>query len=159
MLFGIGYDIHKLMEERRLIIGGVDIPFEKGLIGHSDADVLIHAIIDAMLGATANGDIGQLFPDDDPRFKGADSLHLLSIVGKLLREDGYIPKNIDSIIIAESPAMAPHILAMRGNIADAIGIDMTTISVKAKTNEGIDAIGRGEAIAAWAIAAVEKETA
>ena len=155
MRFGIGYDIHGLVPGRRLVLGGVEIPYDKGLAGHSDADVLIHAIIDAVLGATVKGDIGQLFPDTDTKFKDISSMRLLTAVVLLLNEDGYKVANTDSVIIAQSPKMAPFIKQMRWNIANALQIEVDKVSVKAKTNEGFDAVGRGEAIAAYAIVAVE----
>ena len=122
--FGMGYDVHQLVENRKLIIGGVDIPYEKGLLGHSDADVLLHAISDALLGAAALGDIGKHFPDTDPRYKGADSLKLLEEVGNLLAEKGYVVGNVDATILAERPKMAPHIIQMRTNIAHVLHCDI-----------------------------------
>jgi 2-C-methyl-D-erythritol 2,4-cyclodiphosphate synthase len=151
MRIGEGFDVHALVEGRRLIIGGVTIPFEKGLAGHSDADVLLHAICDAMLGAAAMGDIGQHFPDSDKRYAGADSRVLLRVVGSKVREAGYSIGNIDSTIIAQQPKMAPHIPQMTGNIASDLGIDETKVSVKAKTTESLGFTGRGEGIAAKAI--------
>ena len=151
MRIGIGYDIHQLMEGRKLILGGVEIPFEKGLLGHSDADVLLHAISDAILGAAALGDIGKHFPDTDPKYKGIDSRELLRNVIKLVRNNGYGVSNIDAIIIAENPKMMPHIEAMRRNIADDLGVSFNSVSVKATTNGGIGGSGRGEAIAAQTI--------
>jgi 2-C-methyl-D-erythritol 2,4-cyclodiphosphate synthase len=149
---GIGYDIHRLVEGRQLLLGGVEIPFEKGLLGHSDSDVLTHAICDALLGAAALGDIGSHFPDTDPRFRGASSLDLLSHVVNLIAERGYAISNIDSTIIAEKPKLAPHIPVMRERLAAIMKIDVDQISVKAKTNEGMESIGTGEAIAAQAVA-------
>ena len=133
MRVGIGYDVHKLVEDRDLIIGGVKIPYEKGLLGHSDADVLLHAISDAILGAAALGDIGLHFPDTDERFKGADSLKLLNETGKLIKAEGYSVVNIDATIIAQTPKMRPHIDSMRKNIADALEIDINQVNVKAST--------------------------
>lgn len=151
MRIGMGYDVHKLVEERDLIIGGVKIPYEKGLLGHSDADVLLHAIADALLGAAALGDIGKHFPDTDPAYKGADSLKLLSEVGKILENECYLIENIDATIIAQAPKMRPHIDRMRQNIADALSIDISQVSVKATTEEGLGFTGTGEGISAQAI--------
>lgn len=148
---GHGYDVHRLVECRKLIIGGVDIPYEKGLLGHSDADVLLHAISDALLGAAALGDIGHLFPDTDPRFKGADSLELLRRVGVHLASAGYKVVNIDSTVIAQAPKLAPHISAMRRNIAAALRISPNDISVKATTEEGLGFSGEKLGIAAHAV--------
>lgn len=149
---GIGYDIHKLEEGRDLIIGGIEIPFNKGLWGHSDADVLIHAIIDALLGAAALPDIGTLFPDTDEKYKGADSKKLLERVCELISEKGYKIGNIDSNIIAQAPKMAPHIPMMKECLSNIIKIDKNDISIKAKTNEKMDAVGQGLAIEANAVA-------
>ena len=154
MRVGYGYDVHRLVEGRRLILGGVDIPFEKGLLGHSDADVLAHAIADALLGAAALGDIGHLFPDSDPRFAGADSLKLLSEVCALLREHGFEIGNIDGTVIAQRPKLAPHILQMRENLAAACGISVGQVSVKATTEEGLGFTGTGEGIAASAVCCI-----
>ena len=151
MKIGEGFDVHALVEGRPLIIGGVQIPFEKGLAGHSDADVLLHAICDALLGAAAMGDIGQHFPDTDERYAGADSRTLLREVGTKVSQAGYTIGNIDSTIIAEQPKMAPHIPKMVVNIASDLGIIVTKVSVKAKTTEGLGFTGRGEGIAAKAI--------
>lgn len=148
---GIGYDIHKLVSGRPLILGGMNIPFEKGLLGHSDGDALLHAIADAMLGAAALGDIGQHFPDTDPKYKGADSAKLLGLVAALIKEKEFSPVNVDANIIAEKPKMMPHIAKMRERIAGILNLSVDAISVKARTNEGLDSIGRGEAIAAQAI--------
>jgi len=148
---GMGYDVHKLVEERDLIIGGVKIPYEKGLLGHSDADVLLHAISDALLGAAALGDIGKHFPDTDPKYKGADSLMLLAEVGRLIENECYIIENIDAIIIAQAPKMRPHIDIMRRNIADALSIDISQVNVKATTEEGLGFTGSGEGISAQAV--------
>ena len=151
MRVGYGYDVHRLVEGRRLILGGVDIPFEKGLLGHSDADVLAHAIADALLGAAALGDIGHLFPDNDPRFEGADSLKLLSEVCALLRGRGFEIGNIDGTVIAQRPKLAPHILQMRENLAAACGISVGQVSVKATTEEKLGFTGAEEGIAASAV--------
>ena len=156
MRIGIGYDVHKLTENRKLIIGGVEIPFEKGLLGHSDADVLLHAIADALFGAAALGDIGSHFPDTDEKYKGADSLKLLSETVKILKENGYRIGNIDSIIVAQAPKMRPHIDKMRENIAVACGVDMSKISVKATTEEWLGFTGNGEGISAKAVALIEE---
>ena len=145
---GIGYDIHKLEEGRDLIIGGIKIPYEKGLLGHSDADVLIHAIIDAMLGAAALPDIGTLFPDTDEKYKGADSTILLKEVTEMLKDKGYKIGNIDSNIIAQAPKMMSFIPQMKSRLAEIVGIDIENISVKAKTKEKMDATGQGHAIEA-----------
>lgn len=156
MRIGQGYDIHKLVPERDLILGGVKIPYEKGLLGHSDADVLVHAIIDAIFGAIADSDIGRHFPDTDPKFKGADSIMLLKEAGKILKNKGYKIINIDSAIIAQAPKLAPHADFMRKNIADALSILFEDVSVKAKTNEGMDSAGRKEAIQAQAVILIDK---
>jgi len=153
---GSGYDVHRLVEGRKLIIGGVEIPYEKGLLGHSDADVLVHAVMDALLGAAALGDIGLHFPDSDERWKGADSIKLLRQVAELLKEAGYSPVNVDATIIAQAPKMRPHIDAMRGNIAGALGLPASAVNVKATTEEGLGFTGRGEGIAAMASALIEK---
>ncbi len=154
---GLGYDVHKLTENRKLIIGGVDIPYEKGLLGHSDADVLIHAIMDALLGACKLGDIGQHFPDTDPKYKGISSIELLKNVASLLADNGYEVVNADSIIVAQKPKMMPHIPQMEKNIAAALGVDIDRINVKATTEEGLGFTGRGEGIAAKAVCMVEKK--
>lgn len=151
---GHGYDVHRLTEGRKLILGGVDIPYEKGLLGHSDADVLAHAISDALLGAAALGDIGHLFPDNDDRFLGADSMVLLAEVCRVVRASGYQIGNIDSTILAQAPKLAPHIAAMRENIAKACGIDVLQISVKATTEEKLGFTGSGEGMAAHAVALI-----
>ena len=158
MRVGLGYDVHKLVEGRDLIIGGVNIPHEKGLLGHSDADVLLHAISDALLGAAALGDIGKHFPDTDPKYKGADSLKLLEHVGSLLEENLYIIENIDATIIAQRPKMAPHIQQMRENIARVLGLEVDQVNVKATTEEGLGFTGTGEGISSQAICAIEKIT-
>jgi 2-C-methyl-D-erythritol 2,4-cyclodiphosphate synthase len=148
---GQGYDLHRLVEGRPLIIGGVEIPHDKGLAGHSDADVLTHAIIDALLGAAAFGDIGGMFPDNDPEWKDADSMTLMQYAVSRVHEAHWFVCNVDCTIIAEEPKMAPHISTMRLKIAKTLRINPSAVSVKAKTNEGVDAIGRGEAIAAQAV--------
>lgn len=154
---GHGYDVHRLTEGRKLILGGVDIPYERGLLGHSDADVLVHAIMDAILGAAALGDIGHLFPDTDERYAGADSLKLLSEVMRVLRAAGYELGNVDSTVIAQRPKLAPHIAAMRANIAAAAGVDASQISVKATTEEKLGFTGDGSGIAAHAVALIYRE--
>lgn len=151
MRIGMGYDVHQLVENRKLIIGGVEIPFEKGLLGHSDADVLLHAIMDALLGAAALGDIGKHFPDSDEEYKGISSITLLEKTGKLVEENAYLIENIDATIIAENPKMRPYIDEMRQNIADALLIDITQINVKATTEEGLGFTGNGEGISSQAI--------
>ena len=148
---GIGYDIHRLVEGRKLVLGGVEIPFEKGLLGHSDSDVLSHAICDALLGAVALGDIGTHFPDTDPRWAGASSLDFLTRVVEMITERGYRVANIDATVVAEQPKLRPHIQAIRESLASVLRIDVDQVNVKAKTNEGLESIGRGEAIAAQAI--------
>ena len=155
MRIGHGYDVHRLVEGRRLILGGVDIPYEKGLLGHSDADVLLHAISDALLGAAALGDIGKHFPDTDPRYEGADSLRLLQEVGRLVNEAGYTVGNIDATILCQAPKLAPHIQTMRANIAGALDVDVNQVSVKATTEEHLGFTGQGEGIAAHAVALLE----
>ena len=151
MRVGMGYDVHRLTKDRDLILGGVKIPWEKGLLGHSDADVLIHAVMDALLGAAALGDIGKHFPDTDPAYKGISSVKLLIHVAELLREHGYEVGNIDATIIAQKPKMAPHIPQMRKNMADALGISESKINVKATTEEGLGFTGKGEGISSQAI--------
>lgn len=153
---GHGYDVHRLIEGRKLIIGGVEIPHEVGLLGHSDADVLLHAIMDSLLGATALGDIGKLFPDNDNAYKDADSLILLERVGEVISEQGYAVTNIDSTIIAQAPKLAPFIMQMRENIAKALGTDIENISVKATTEEKLGFTGSKEGIAAHAVCLIEK---
>ena len=153
---GIGYDIHKLVENRDLILGGIKIPYEKGLLGHSDADVLIHAIIDALLGALNLQDIGTLFPDTDPKYKGADSTLLLKLVIELVTEKGYKIGNIDSNIIAQAPKMMPHIPAIKQKLAEVMKIDTDLISVKAKTKEKLDAVGEKLAIETNAVVLLYK---
>ncbi len=151
MRIGMGYDVHRLVPDRDLIMGGVKIPYEKGLLGHSDADVLLHAISDALLGAAALGDIGKHFPDTDPKYKGISSLLLLEEVGKLLEENFYFIENIDATIIAQAPKMRPYIDEMRANIAKALCIDIDQVNVKATTEEGLGFTGTGEGISAQAI--------
>jgi 2-C-methyl-D-erythritol 2,4-cyclodiphosphate synthase len=151
MRIGMGYDVHRLTEGRKLIMGGVEIPYEKGLLGHSDADVLLHAIMDALLGAAALGDIGKHFPDTDPAYKGISSLKLLGEVGRLLEENFFFIENIDATIIAQAPKMRPHIDTMRENIANALGIAVEQVNVKATTEEGLGFTGSGEGISSQAI--------
>ena len=152
MRIGMGYDVHRLAEGRKLILGGAEIPWEKGLLGHSDADVLVHAVMDALLGAAALGDIGQHFPDTDPAYEGADSLQLLRKVGEILEEAGYRVGNVDATVIAQRPKLAPYREQMRKNIAEALGAEVSQVSVKATTEEGLGFTGAGEGIAAQAIA-------
>ena len=156
MRIGHGYDVHKLVPGRKCIIGGVDIPHETGLLGHSDADVLTHAVMDALLGAAALGDIGHLFPDNDPAFAGADSLVLLERVGMTLREAGWRVENIDATVLAQAPKMTPHILRMRQNLAARLGIAPEQVSVKATTEEGLGFTGAREGIAAHAVCLIER---
>lgn len=155
MRIGMGYDVHKLVEGRKLILGGVEIPHEKGLLGHSDADVLLHAIADSLLGAAALGDIGVHFPDTDEEYKDADSLELLAKVGKLIDGECYIIQNLDATIVAQAPKMRPHIDSMRKNIADALGIDISQVSVKATTEEGLGFTGNKEGISATCISLLD----
>ena len=155
MRIGHGYDVHRLAEGRKLILGGVDIPWEKGLLGHSDADVLTHAVMDALLGAAGLGDIGQHFPDTDPAYAGADSLKLLEHVVALLRERGFAVGNVDATILAQRPKLAPHIPRMRDNLARVMGIDPGRVNVKATTEEGLGFTGSGEGIAAHGVALIE----
>lgn len=157
MRIGHGYDVHRLVEGRKLIIGGVEIAHEKGLLGHSDADVLAHAISDALLGALAKGDIGHLFPDNDPKYEGADSLWLMSHIVPIIKESGYSISNIDSTIIAQAPKLAPHIAKMRENIAKTLGIPADAVSIKATTEEGLGFSGEKLGIAAHAVCLLEKE--
>ena len=156
MRIGHGYDVHRLVEGRRLILGGVEIPYEKGLLGHSDADVLTHALMDALLGAAALGDIGGLFPDNDPKYEGADSVGLLREVRRVLSENGWRVGNVDCTVIAQRPKLAPHIPQMRRNLADAMGVDLNCVSVKATTEEGLGFSGEGLGIAAHAVALIEE---
>ena len=155
MRIGHGYDVHRLVEGRRLILGGVEIPYEKGLLGHSDADVLTHALMDALLGAAALGDIGGLFPDNDPKYEGADSVGLLREVRRVLSENGWRVGNVDCTVIAQRPKLAPYIPQMRRNLADAMGVDLNCVSVKATTEEGLGFSGEGLGIAAHAVALIE----
>ena len=148
---GHGYDVHKLVEERALIMGGVQIPYEKGLLGHSDADVLLHAIADALLGALALGDIGKHFPDNDPQYKGISSLILLKKTAELVRSRGYTIGNVDATVLAQRPKLAPYVPSMMENIAAALGVDVERVSVKATTEEGLGFTGSGEGIAAHAV--------
>jgi 2-C-methyl-D-erythritol 2,4-cyclodiphosphate synthase len=157
MRIGIGYDIHRFQEGRPLILGGVALPTETGLAGHSDADVLLHAVIDALLGAAGLADIGQRFPPDDPAYAGADSRRLLTEVTAELAEAGFRPESLDATVITERPKLAPHIPAMRAAIAEAAGLEPERVNVKATTNEGIGEIGRGEGIAAIAVALLSEE--
>lgn len=155
MRIGMGYDVHKLTEGRKLIMGGVEIPYEKGLLGHSDADVLVHAVMDALLGAAALGDIGKHFPDTDPQYEGISSIRLLEHVGKLLEESGYIIENIDATIIAQRPKMRPYIDQMRENMAKALGIEPDQVNVKATTEEGLGFTGSLQGISAHAVCLLE----
>lgn len=155
MRVGMGYDVHRLVEERKLILGGVEIPYEKGLLGHSDADVLLHAIMDAMLGAAALGDIGRHFPDTDPAYKGADSMVLLQACREKLRAAGYKVHNLDALICAQAPKMAPHIETMRENIARALQLDVDAVNVKATTTERLGFVGDGSGISAYAVCLLE----
>lgn len=152
---GIGYDVHRLVKERRLIIGGVDIEYEYGLLGHSDADVLVHAIMDSLLGASGLGDIGKLFPDTDDRYKGISSIELLKHVGELLKNNGFAIENIDSVIIAQAPKFAPYTDEMVKNISRALHIDTSQVGVKATTTEKLGFTGRGEGIAAEAVCLIK----
>ena len=156
MRIGTGYDVHRLVEGRDLILGGVKIPYEKGLLGHSDADVLLHALCDALLGAAALGDIGMLFPDNDPAYEGADSLKLLAKVGERLQEEGYYISNIDATVIAQRPKLSPYRMQMRDNIADVLHLEKDQVSVKATTEEGLGFTGRGEGIAAQAVCLIDR---
>lgn len=151
MRIGTGYDVHRLVPERKLILGGVDIPFEKGLLGHSDADVLLHAIMDAMLGAAALGDIGQHFPDSDERYRGISSMKLLECTRNILEEKGYTVGNIDATVIAQRPKLLPYIEEMRTNVAKVLGIDTDCVSIKATTEEKLGFTGEGLGIAAQAV--------
>lgn len=158
MRVGLGYDVHRLVEDRKLILGGVEIPYEKGLLGHSDADVLLHAIMDALLGAAALGDIGKHFPDSDERYKGISSIKLLEEVGKLLDEHLYVINNIDATVIAQRPKVGPYREQMIKNIANALKIDENLINVKATTEEGLGFTGNGEGISSQAIASISLAT-
>ena len=153
---GHGYDVHRLVPDRRLILGGLEIPWEKGLLGHSDADVLVHAVMDALAGAARLGDIGKLFPDTDPAYKGISSLKLLGEVGRLLREKGFAVVNVDATLLAQAPKVAPYKARMAENIAAALGIEAERVNVKATTEEGLGFTGAGEGIAAHAVALVEE---
>ena len=153
---GIGYDIHRLVEGRKLVIAGVEIPFSKGLLGHSDSDVLTHAICDALLGAAALDDIGAHFPDTDARYGGASSLDLLARVVELITERGYQVANVDAVVMAEQPRLRPHVETMRKRLASALRVEIDAVSVKAKTSEGLESVGRGEAMAAHAVALIRR---
>lgn len=157
MRVGLGYDVHALVENRKLILGGVDIPFEKGLLGHSDADVLIHAIMDSLLGAAALGDIGRHFPDTDEKYKGASSIHLLKCVGDLLSEKGYMINNIDATIIAQRPKLAPYIPTMVENISKALDLPIDALNIKATTEEGLGFTGNGDGISSNSICSIIKK--
>ena len=154
--FGMGYDVHRLVEGRKLIIGGVEIPHTLGLLGHSDADVLLHAVADALLGAAALGDIGRHFPDTDPKFKGADSMKLLAQVAELIKEKGYVTGNVDATIVAQKPKMKDFIPQMNENIARVLGIELDQVNVKATTEEKLGFTGSEEGISAYAVAGIEK---
>ena len=154
--FGMGYDVHRLVEGRKLILGGVDVPYEKGLLGHSDADVLLHAVSDAILGAAALGDIGTHFPDTDEQFKGADSGKLLAEVVRLVRAEGYAIGNVDATIVAQAPKLLPHIPRMRENIARLLGVVVGDVNVKATTEERLGFTGNGEGMSAYAVAGIER---
>ncbi|NLY43688.1 MAG: 2-C-methyl-D-erythritol 2,4-cyclodiphosphate synthase [Clostridiaceae bacterium] len=155
MRVGYGYDVHRLVEGRKLVLGGVHIPFEKGLLGHSDADVLVHAIMDALLGAAALRDIGYHFPDTDDRYKGISSILLLKRVGELLEEKGYAVNNIDATVVLQRPKLAPYIEQMAANIAEALGTEKTSVNIKATTTEGLGFTGTGEGVAAQAVATIK----
>ncbi len=154
---GTGYDVHRLVEGRALVIGGVTIPHEKGLLGHSDADVLLHAICDALLGAAGLGDLGRHFPDSAPKYKGISSLELLADVHRLLDEAGFRVNNIDATIVAEKPKMAPHIQSMSANIASAVKVERSVVNIKATTTEGLGFAGRGEGMAAYAVSSIRSK--
>ena len=151
MRVGMGYDVHKLIEGRKLVLGGVEIPFEKGLLGHSDADVVVHAIMDALLGGAGLGDIGKHFPDTDPTYKGISSIELLKQIGKLLQENNFMIENIDATIIAQRPKLLPYMEEMVGNVADALYIEVSRVNIKATTEEGLGFTGAGEGIVSQAI--------
>ena len=153
---GHGYDVHRLARERALVLGGVTVPFDRGLLGHSDADVLTHAVMDALLGAAALGDIGKLFPDSDPAYAGADSVLLLRRVTAVLAENGFVPVNVDATVVAQAPKLAPFIPEMRQRLAAAMGLEVSRVSVKATTEEGLGFTGSGEGMAAHAVALVER---
>ena len=154
--FGMGYDVHRLVEGRKLILGGVDVPYEKGLLGHSDADVLLHAVSDALLGAAALGDIGKHFPDTDERFAGADSGKLLVEVVRLVRAEGYAIGNVDACVVAQAPKLLPYIQEMRENIARLLGVAVGDVNVKATTEERLGFTGSGEGMSAYAVAGIER---
>ena len=154
--FGIGYDVHRLVEGRKLILGGVDVPYEKGLLGHSDADVLLHAVSDALLGAAALGDIGKHFPDTDERFRGADSGKLLEEVVRLIRAEGYAIGNVDACVVAQAPKLLPYIPQMRENIARMLNVAVSDVNVKATTEERLGFTGSGEGMSAYAVAGIER---
>ncbi len=156
MRVGFGYDVHRLAAGRKLILGGVEIPYEKGLEGHSDADVLVHAVMDALLGAAGMGDIGRHFPDSDPVYRGISSLLLLERVMGKLSDQGYVPQNIDSTIVAQAPRLSGHIWDMREALAGVLGLDPSQVNVKATTTEGLGFTGSGEGIAAYAVALIQK---
>lgn len=157
MRIGFGYDVHRLVEGRKLFLGGVEIPFEKGLLGHSDADVLLHAMCDALLGAAGMGDIGRRFPDTDPKYKGIASLKLLSRTFQIISEAGFVVNNIDATIVAEAPKIAPYSDSMRENISKILNIDYNRINIKATTAEGLGIIGAGAAIAAYCVVSVRSD--
>ena len=154
--FGMGYDVHRLVEGRKLILGGVDVPYEKGLLGHSDADVLLHAVSDALLGAAALGDIGTYFPDTDERFRGADSGKLLEEVVRLIRAEGYAIGNVDACVVAQAPKLLPYIQEMRENIARMLNVAVNDVNVKATTEERLGFTGSGEGMSAYAVAGIER---
>ncbi len=156
MRVGMGYDVHRLVEDRKLILGGVEIDYEKGLLGHSDADCLVHAIMDALLGAACMGDIGKHFPDSDERYSGADSMQLMSEVRSMIEKAGFTIGNIDAVIIAQKPKMAPHIPLMRIKVANVLGIDESSVNIKATTEEGLGFTGEGKGIACQAVALLEE---
>lgn len=156
MRVGMGYDVHRLVEGRKLILGGVEIPYEKGLLGHSDADVLLHAIMDSLLGAAALGDIGQHFPDTDPAYKGASSIELLKRVGELFEENCYYISNIDATVIAQRPKLAGYREQMRANIAEALHLELDQVNIKATTEEGLGFTGTGEGISSQAVCLIDK---
>ena len=156
MRIGTGYDLHRLVDGRRLVLGGVTLPFEKGLDGHSDADVLVHAVCDALLGAAGLGDIGDHFPDTDDRFRNVSSLLLLTETGRMLKEKGFFVVNIDATVLAQAPKLGDHKTAMAAGMAKALGMDTACVNVKATTTEGLDAVGRGEAMAAMSVALIDE---
>lgn len=157
MRVGLGYDIHRLVRDRPLRLGGVDIPSPLGLLGHSDADVLLHAVADALLGAAALGDIGEHFPDTDPALRGADSARLLTLIVEKVRAAGFAPLNLDATIITQQPRLGPHKAAIRARVAQLLGLDPARVNIKAKTNEGLDSVGQGLAIAAQAIVLMQED--